>query len=510
MPQATGTIQFRRGGYNVNTVGVKVPAEGEPVLLVDHRMVIGQDRGGSLSTLQQALADNRAFAYHNGEAHQFGGATNRVQLEVRSYPTQTAARATVNITNRISGADESAVAIFPDRGHNRLGQHILHPTSCAMVVRSGAVSSTTMKSFEVKRGDDTVFSVSNSGCTTISPTTETSTAPSLGVLGSGHASQINAFTVLQHDDDMMMKVTNTQNASANTKIVCKELIIAGRDPNDPTDESSEQNASASLPRTHSFKSGRGPSHSGASTPGTSFHSFPYYSIRTEQPASNVYNPGQEGSTTHVMGHLMLLTAPTNNDVNKPIILRKVDGPNLGAGGGASFVVQFGTSNPSPRIFCGPVNVESDRFGPPMVHPNGSSAAIGQTAAGRLVIDDKSTVVRSLVTSSMGIYSLSDSGSLDNRVFAREEVTKAFELLFGSTGVAREDTTLPNPVTNPVNSSKFWAWRVKFDPVVPGYHVTGQTWLTDIRVNLNKNLSGGSLVGSGAGSFPGGGFFLRTK
>tara|TARA_Y100001937_G_scaffold9168_1_gene11280 strand:- start:10363 stop:11889 length:1527 start_codon:yes stop_codon:yes gene_type:complete len=508
MPQATGTIQFRRSSYNSGTMGAKVLAEGEPGILVDHRMVIGQDRGGSLSTIAQALADNRAFAYHNGEAHQFGGATNRVQLEVKSHPTQTASRATVNITNRISGVDESAVAIFPDRGHNRLGQHILHPTSCAMVVNSGAVSSTTMKSFEVKRGDDTVFSVSNSGCTTISPTTETSTSPSLGVLGSGHASQTDAFRVEEHDGNLMMKITNSQTASATNFINCKELIIAGRDPNDPADDSSEQNASASLPRTHSLKSGRGPSHSGASTQGTPFHSFPYYSIRTEQPQSNVYNSGQAGSTTHVMGHLMLLTAPTNDDNNKPFIFRKVDGPNLGAGNGASFVVQFGTSNPSPRIFCGPVNVESDRFGPDMIHPNGSSAAIAQAAAGRLIIDDKSTVVRSLVTDTMKAYSLDDSGALDARVLAREELIKAFELIFSnpSTGVAEEDTTLPNPVSE----SKFFAWRIVFDVFTTLDVGNGKPHITGITTTVSKNLNGGTQVGSGSGDFGNAGFFVRTR
>ena len=505
MPQATGTIQFRRGGYNVNTVGVKVPAEGEPVILVDHRMVIGQDRGGSLSTLQQALADNRAFAYHNGEAHQFGGATNRVQLEVKSHPTQTQNTPTVNITAQINGATSNQVSIYPDRGHSTIQDGVLNPTDTAMRVRSGAPSSTTMKAFEIQRGDTTVFSVSNSGCVTVSPTDEGgSGSPSVVVKGSGHASQTNAFTVVQHDSDMMMKVTNTQNASANTKIVCKELIIAGRDPNDASDTTSELNASASVPRTHLLKSGQGPSHTGASSSGQAFHSFPYYAIRTESPGRNVYNPDQENSTPHTMGHVMLLTAPTNSDNNKPIILRKVDGPDLGAGAGAAFVVQFGTSNPSPKIFCGPLNVESDRFGPPMIHPNGSSSAIAQTAAGRLVIDDKSTVVRSLVTTSPSFtpYSLSDSGALDGRVLARQEVVKAFELIFGTLGVAQGANNLPNPV----NNSKFFVWQIVFDVFIPTDIGQGKPNIKGVACVVRKNLSGGTPVGNSGGT----GFFVRTR
>ena len=505
MPQATGTIQFRRGSYNAVGVGGKVLAEGEPAILVDHRIIIGQDRGGSLSTLQEALADNRAFAYHNGEAHQFGGATNRVQLEVKSHPTQTATRATVNITAEINGATSNQVSIFPDRGHSTIQDGVLQATDTAMRVRSGAPSSTTMKAFEVQRGDTTVFSVSNSGCLTISPTDEGgSGSPSLVVKGSGHASQTDAFRVEEHDGSLMMKITNSQTASATNFINCKELIIAGRDPNDPNDLSSERNDSASVPRTHTLKSGYGPTHSGAGGQGQSFQSFPYYAVRTESPGLTQYNPGQELSPSHTTGHVMILTSPTNNDNNKPFIFRKVDGPNLGAGGGAAFVLQFGTTNPSPRIFCGPVNVESDRFGPPMVHPNGASAAIAQTAAGRLVIDNKSTVVRTLVTTSPSFtpYSLSDSGALDGRVLAREEVVKAFEKIFGTLGIAQATNNLPNPVSG----SKFFVWQIVFDVFNPDDVGTGKPNITGIACVARKNLSGGTPVGNSGGT----GFFLRTR
>ena len=514
MPQATGTIQFRRGSYNAVGVGGKVLAEGEPAILVDHRIIIGQDRGGSLSTLAEALADNRAFAYHNGEAHQFGGATNRVQLEVKSHPTQTPTTHTFQVTDKTTGIPndftQHAIRIHPDTGHTTIHDCTLRATDTAMRVRSGAPSSTTMKAFEIQRGDTTVFSVSNSGCVTVSPTDEAgANSPSVVVNGSGHASQTNAFTILQHDNDLMMKVTNTQNASPNTKIVCKELIIAGQDPNDPNDDSSELNASAALPRTHSLKSGIGPSHTGASVPGQSFNSFPYYSMRTEQPDAPLYNAGQQGDPTFCQGHLMLLTAPTNNDNNKPLIFRKVNGPSIGAGDGAMFVVQFGTSSHSPRVFCGPVNVQTNRFGPPMVHPNGQGAGIADAASGRLIVADKSTVVRSLVTnSSLTPYSVNDNGALNARVLAREEVVKAFELIFTNTGEAEEDDSVPNPGGQ--GAGRFFVFRIRFDVFTILDQGAGKPHITGVNTIVSKNLPGGSAVGSGSGQDTGAGFFVRTR
>lgn len=159
MPQATGTIQLRRGVYNANNDATRVLAKAEPVILKNFSMIFG---AGNNSNIGFHVTNNKVFNYQNEKGSTFGGHVNEVQLSVDDAPTQTAGRQIFLVRRGYLGQSNNVQNFLSvnQNGHSTTVDTNLSATNTLMRVNA---KDSHLSAFRVFRETDLTFEVKPSG-----------------------------------------------------------------------------------------------------------------------------------------------------------------------------------------------------------------------------------------------------------------------------------------------------------------------------------------------------------
>tara|TARA_A200000159_G_scaffold153014_1_gene164524 strand:+ start:6343 stop:7869 length:1527 start_codon:yes stop_codon:yes gene_type:complete len=492
MPQATGTIQLRRGVYNANNDATRVLAKAEPVVLKNFLMVFG---AGNNSNIGFHVTNNKVFNYQNEKSSTVGGVVNEVQLSVDDAPTQTSGNQIFLVRRGYLGQSSNVQNFMSvnQNGHSTTVDTNARATNTVMRVNA---KDSHLSAFRVFRETDLTFEVKPSGRVIIDNLESTVTGSSLLArqpTTSGVARPFQLTQQLSSGPDNLLLVHKT--AGSNSQCLVNEFLMSGRsDEIGDTGPQLRQDGGLFSLFCEAKESVLAPD---ASPEGAVFRLNSYFVLRGVT-APGFMDADRDGAK-ELSGNLMLVSGAGNNG-GATIVCKKA--------GTAGNVFEVRTTGTDPKIIsASTVTAVASR------HEAGLGGVMNTA-------DDAGKILTT------GASSNNDLGNNINyhtgngsRCLSRNELVKMFEDLhgaehgnnateraqsvFGSTGHGSDSEG--RTVLRGDSTDRYLTFRISFGVITPvntvnvtGKHLQFQTPDGSNIFQISGNAPGGSTFAGAAG------------
>ena len=483
MPQATGTIQLRRGVYNANNDGTRVLAKAEPVILKNYAMIFG---AGNNSNINFHVTNNKFFNYQNEKGSTVGGHVNQVQLSVNDAPTQLPGRQIFLVRRGYLGQSNNVQNFLSVNQNGHSTTVDTNPSATNTIMRVNAKDS-HLSAFRVFRETDLTFEVKPSGRVIIDNLESNVTGASLLArqpTTSGVAYPFQLTQQLSSGPDNLLIVHKTIGSNTNCRV--NQFLMAGRsDEAGDTGPQLRQTGNIFAFFCEAKELFLAPSASPASAV---FRNNSYFVLRGVT-APGFMDADRDGAK-EISGNLMIVSGAGNNGGGL-IICKKA--------GTAGNVFEVRTTGTDPKIIsASTVKAVASR------HEAGLSGVMNTASDAGKILTNTGATNNTDLGNNINYHSGNESRCLNRNEVVKmiedlhgaqhgNNATERAQSVFGQSGHGNSNTRLRGD-----SSDRYFSFRVSFGIVFPTNEPqsTGQFLMYNTPAGTNEfNISGNAPGGS---------------